>query len=230
LTATERVIVPSKAELPTASAPRIAALIRSAVEERGICHVALAGGNTPRAVHAELATIPDIPWGAVRFYFGDERCVPPDHAESNYRMARESLFEPLGIPADHVLRMEAESENKEAAAAKYADALPPRLDLVMLGMGPDGHTASLFPGYPAVTDTRSCVVVGNSPKPPSFRLSLTPRTIRAARAVFVLVYGADKAPKVREALEGELDLDTVPVQVARGGTWFLDQASAAQLR
>ncbi len=226
---TERVIVPTKNELPTASAPRIAAVIRSAVADRGLCHIALAGGNTPRAVHGELARIPDLPWQNVRFYFGDERCVPPSDPDSNYLMAAESLFAPLSIPDSHVNRMEADADDLDNAAARYADCLPERFDLVMLGMGPDGHTASLFPGFPALEDTRKCVVVADSPKPPSLRLSLTPRTIRAAREIFVLVYGADKAPMVREALDGEFDLGAVPVQVARGGTWFLDEASASLL-
>ncbi len=225
----QMVIVPSKADFPGAAAPMVAAAIREAVAQRGVCSVALAGGNTPRAIHAELATIPDVPWRHVRIYFGDERCVAPDHPDSNYRMALESLLQPLGIPAEHVFRMEADDPDRDAAAARYTASLPDRLDIVMLGMGPDGHTASLFPGFPALRETRPCVPVGNSPKPPPWRLSLTPPPLQAAREVFVFVYGEDKAPKVKEALEGPMDLDAVPIQVARDGTWFLDVGAASLL-
>lgn len=226
---TNRIVVDHKTEFPGAAAPAIAELIRAAVRERGTCSLVLAGGNTPRAVHAALVEIDHIPWDHVRFFFGDERCVAPDHPDSNYRMAAESLLEPLAIRSEHVFRMRAEDPDREAAAAEYAAALPDRLDIVMLGMGPDGHTASLFPGHSAVNDTRLCVAVGNSPKPPPWRLSLTPAALAGARKTLVLAYGEDKAPKVRDALEGPVDINAVPVQVAREGVWILDRAAASLL-
>jgi len=182
--------------------------------------VALSGGNTPRGIDRELARRP-LPWDAMDFYFGDERCVPPDDPQSNYRMAREAL------PLARLHRMEAERPDLEAAAADYARILPDVLDLIILGVGEDGHTASLFPGRPV--GPGNVIVVRDAPKPPPTRLSVTPMVIRAARERLVVATGADKAEVVRAALTGPVDPLRLPVQHARDGTWLLDRAAAKLL-
>ncbi|HKA87269.1 MAG TPA: 6-phosphogluconolactonase [Haliangiales bacterium] len=188
--------------------------------------VALAGGTTPRAIYLALAAAP-LPWAEMHVYFGDERAVPPDDPESNYRMARETLLARAPIPPENVHRMEAERADLEAAAEEYGRRLPDALDLVILGMGEDGHTASLFPGRPA--GAGKVMVVRDAPKPPPVRLSLTPRAIRGAAARLVVVTGAGKAAMVRAALRGPEDPGRIPVQVARHGVWLLDRAAAGLL-
>jgi 6-phosphogluconolactonase len=125
--------------------------------------------------------------------------------------------------------MEGERDDRDAAALAYDALLPERLDLLLLGMGPDGHTASLFPGDPALREPARRVLPVFGPKPPPWRLTLTPPAIRAAREVFVFAFGASKAPKVREALEGPDDPASTPIQLARDGVWFLDRAAASLL-
>ncbi len=188
--------------------------------------LALAGGTTPRAIYRALAAAP-LAWAEMQFYFGDERAVPPEDPESNYRMAREALFSLAPIPPENVHRMEAERPDLEAAAEEYGRALPDALDVIILGMGEDGHTASLFPGRPP--GAGKVMVVRDAPKPPPTRLSVTPRTIRAAAARLVVVTGAGKAAMVREALRGPEDPGRIPVQVARDGVWLLDRAAARLL-
>lgn len=166
--------------------------------------IALAGGTTPRAVYARLA----LPWAEINFYFSDERAVPPDHPESNFRMARELL------PAARLHRME--------SAEEYARILPEPLDLLYLGMGEDGHTASLFPGSPALEETRRVVAVRGPD-----RITITPPVIASARALLVVATGAAKAAMVRRAREGPWDPRAVPAQLARHGTWIVDRAAAS---
>ena len=224
------VTVPGPEDLPMAVVDRMATVIEGAVRDRGVCRVALAGGNTPRPIYAELAAhYRGVPWGQMELYFGDERCVPPTHIDSNFRMAKEALLEPGRIPLGRVFRMEAEALDRDTAARRYERLLPDQLDLILLGMGPDGHTASLFPGSDAVREWERTVVVVRGPKPPPWRLTITPPVILAARAVFVLAVGADKAGTVARALRGPRDIQAVPVQLASGGVWFLDKASASQL-
>ena len=182
--------------------------------------VALAGGHTPEGIYRELARQP-LPWEEMDFYFGDERCVPPDDPESNYRMARETL------PRARLHRMEGERPDPEAAAADYARILPDALDLIILGVGEDGHTESLFPGRPV--GPGKVMVVRDAPKPPPTRLSVTPMVIRAARERLVVATGADKAEAVRAALTGPVDPLRLPAQHARDGTWLLDRAAAKLL-
>src|SRR5689334_4557551 len=138
------------AALNRSSADWLEREIRAAAE-RGACSVALSGGNSPRAFLQELAKRP-LPWEQVRFFFVDERCVPPDHPDSNYRMAREALFEPARIDPARIHRMEGERADRDAAARDYEALLPAVLDVVFLGIGEDGHTASLFPGSPLVDE------------------------------------------------------------------------------
>jgi 6-phosphogluconolactonase len=177
----------------------------------------------------------------VRFFFGDERCVPPDHPDSNYRMVQQALFAPLGIPESTIFRMRGEDE-PGAAAASYAQTLVRELgpdavlDLVMLGMGPDGHTASLFPGRPP--DDGSGDLVQVRPAPPgvrvSARLTIMPRVINAGREVVIATEGAAKAQTLARVIDGPYDPVTSPIQSVRPAsgrlTWLVDRAAAALLR
>jgi 6-phosphogluconolactonase len=202
------------------------------VKARGSCSVALAGGSTPRATYEVLATsalAAAVPWGAISWYFGDERAVPPGHPESNYRSAREALFDGRPALLERVHRMPADADDLEAAARDYGKALPEPLDLVLLGIGEDGHTASLFPGLPALSEREARVVVVTGPKPPNPRLSVTPPVIEQAREVLVLASGAGKADAVARALEGPLDPAAVPAQLARERVWIVDRDAARGL-
>jgi 6-phosphogluconolactonase len=223
-----RVVVPAN-QFARVAAERIAHVIEATVGRADRARVALAGGNTPRAVYRELSQIP-LPWDRVEIYFGDERAVPPSDAQSNYRMAREALLDAVAIPAAQIHRIPAERADVEAAALDYAAALPPRLDLIVLGIGADGHTASLFPGSAALTERGRKVVAVEGPKPPARRLTVTPPVITAARAQIVLAAGAEKAAAVAQALEGSENVHACPAQLARTGTWIMDRAAAARLR
>lgn len=192
--------------------------------------VALAGRSTPRDVYRRLAGLPDLPWTRIEVYFGDERRVPPDHPESNYRMAREALLHRLPTAPAAVHRMEGEAEDPEAAARSYAERLPEALDLLILGIGEDGHTASLFPGGPAAREEVRRVVPAATPAEPRERLTITPPVIRAARRVVVLAAGGGKAEAVARALERGWDPASCPAQLARDGLWVLDEAAAAGIR
>lgn len=211
---------------------------REAIEARGHFAVALAGGTTPKAAYALLAQAPyreTIPWDGVHIFFGDERCVPPDHEQSNYRMARETFLAPLQIPDDHVHRMRGEDEPAVAAAAYHNDVVAtlgdaPRFDLVMLGMGPDGHTASLFPGSDPLAEDHLLVRAVYSQSQAQWRITLTPRVINAARAVVFAVEGAGKAKTLALVREGPLDPTMFPAQIVapvKGTlTWLVDRAAA----
>lgn len=200
-----------------------------AITARGRCALALAGGGTPMPVYQSLARHAPIRWSAVDIYFGDERAVPPDDPESNYRMARESLLDTIALPPAQVYRMPAERLDRSQAAAEYEALLPAVLDVLLLGMGHDGHTASLFPQAAVLRERERRVVAVRGPSAPSDRLTITPPVIAAARAVFVLVRGRDKAAMVARALEGAEEPLTLPVQFARGGRWLLDDAAASEL-
>ncbi|HEY3499794.1 MAG TPA: 6-phosphogluconolactonase [Polyangiaceae bacterium] len=216
--------------VPDFAARAVARVLAEAVRARGRATLALSGGTTPRAMHESLALISGVAWDSIDVYFGDERCVPPDHPDSNYRMAKESLFDRVAIPGERIHRPEAELRDRNAAALAYEKILPPALDLVVLGIGEDGHTASLFPGSPALDPSeRRCVAV-IGPKPPPERLSLTPRALSDARLLLMLASGAGKAEAVARALEGEWDPRKTPAQLARRGEWILDRAAAVMLR
>jgi 6-phosphogluconolactonase len=188
-----------------AAADRLTAAIGKAREARGAAHVALAGGTTPRRTYELLASRIDD-WTGVEVWFGDERAVGPDDPESNFRMASETLL--AGGHGPEVHRIEGERGPAEAAAAYAAELerrLPqedglPVLDLALQGLGPDGHTASLFPGNPAVEDNGTCVAVHDAPKPPPDRITLTVPVLRAARSIVFLATGPEKADAVRGLL------------------------------
>ncbi len=225
-----QVSVVESSELPKFAADLVARLIRQAAASRtGPISLALAGGSTPRAMHEALARLPDVPWQRVAIYFGDERCVPPDSPDSNFRMARESLLERVPIPAEQVYRMPAEQADRALAARTYAGLLPASLDLLILGIGEDGHTLSLFPGASSIGETELRVLPVIGPKPPPERLTLLPSAIAAARDVLMLASGAGKAEAVKRALEGDWDPSATPAQLARDAFWVLDVAAASAL-
>ncbi|MGD2081806.1 MAG: 6-phosphogluconolactonase [Chromatiales bacterium] len=187
------------------TARRVAGLIGEAVAARGVCHLALSGGRTPADLHRLLAR-PEvggrIPWTRVHIWFGDERCVPPEHPDSNFRMARETLLDPLGLPAQHIHRMRGEAEDPRKAAAEYAAELSaaapgdghwPILDIVLLGVGPDGHVASLFPGSANLAEGAAPVSAARVSEQHGWRISLTLPVIEHARHVLVLASGSSKA-------------------------------------
>jgi 6-phosphogluconolactonase len=214
-------------DIPRLGASLIAERLREAIAARGIASVALAGGTTPQRVYEELAGEP-VDWARVEVFFGDERCVPPDDPSSNFRMAREALLDRVGAP--HVHRMRGEAHDLEAAAAEYAALLPDALDVIVLGMGEDGHTASLFPGRDWSRPVeRKIIVVTGAPKPPPRRFSVTPDVIWAARARLVLATGQGKAREVQRALEGDADPALFPLHTVRDATWLLDRAAASLL-
>jgi len=230
LTAADRVTVVDRTDFAAMGADRIARLLADAAAARGTATLALVGGTTPRPVYQALAARDDVPWRQVHVYFGDERAVPPDDPESNFGMARETLLTRVPIPEPQIHRMHAEAADVEAAARSYEALLPARLDLVLLGIGEDGHTASLFPGSSAVTEQARRVLFVTGPKPPPRRLTITPPVLAAARATLVLAAGAAKAEAVARALEGPDDVIGCPAQLARAGYWILDRAAAAELR
>ena len=229
-----------RTELAEAAARDFAQRAGEAIDERGRFVVALAGGSTPRTVYELLASeygdTADLNWSRVHAFFGDERTVPPDHEDSNYRMARETLLDHVPIGSVHRMRGELPPEK---AAAAYEEELrsffgeePPRFDLIMLGIGGDGHTASLFPETAALEVTDRLVVANQVPKLETERITLTIPVINAARAVAFLVAGDDKAEALREILEGEADPRIYPAKFVRpdgGPTWMVDAEAASLL-
>jgi 6-phosphogluconolactonase len=225
----QRVVARDPAALARLAAEWLAGEVRVAATLRGACALCLAGGATPRPVYEALAERPlrdAVPWDRVRVFFGDERAVPPDHPESNFRMAGEALLSRVGLPPRSLHRMEAEAEDLEGAADAYAALLPAALDVLVLGVGRDGHTASLFPGSPAVQERSRRVVPAQAPVPPERRLTITPPVIAAARRVLVLAAGEDKADAVARALLAAGTPEDVPARLARDGVWFLDRDAA----
>jgi 6-phosphogluconolactonase len=225
-------------------ADRIAELARKAITERGRFTIALAGGSTPRPIYQQLAQAANLDWTWVTVFWGDERCVPPDHQDSNFRMAQDALLSQVPIPAAQIFRMRGEDEPQAAAAAYTRELMqvfggdpqsgppPEGFDLILLGMGGDGHTASLFPGTPAVEEQQAWVVAQHVPALDAWRLTLTYPVLNAARTVIVAVAGADKAARVQEILATQGQSDALPaarVQPAGELIWALDAAAAARL-
>jgi 6-phosphogluconolactonase len=240
-------IVDDNAELARAAAEEVVRLASEAVRARGRFTLALSGGSTPRALHQLLAgpLFRDrIDWSAVHVFWGDERHVPPDHPESNYRMARETLLDLVPLPAANIHRIQAEEPDAERAAALYdaelreafalAEHAFPRFDLMLLGIGPDGHTASLFPGSGAVHEKERRVIAPFVAKLKSHRITLTPPVLNRAAAVIFLVSGEEKAAPLAAILEGEPQVDLYPAQAVRpeDGTllWLVDRAAAQRLK
>ena len=217
------------------------------IRSNGRFLVALSGGSTPKTLYQTL-TAPEwkgrFNWPQTFFLFGDERCTPPEHPESNFGMAQAALFQPLGIRPDHIYRMKGELQDPLAAAQEYEDQLRrlthcaapelPWIDLILLGLGEDGHTASLFPGTAALQEKTRVVTVAQAPKGIRSRLTLTLGVINRASVVLFLVTGLGKAPMVRVVLEPQSAVDRAfPAALVSPETgqliWMLDHSAAAQL-
>lgn len=229
----QKIIIEDTPRFVDSAAAWIAGAVEADIRNRGSCALALAGGATPRPVYERLARDPfagRIDWRRVEIFFGDERSVSPSGPASNYRMAAAALLDHVPLPVGRIHRMEAERADLEAAAREYERILPERLDLLLLGMGPDGHTASLFPGSPALEECARRVVPAAATAQPRMRLTITPPVIAAARRVVVLVAGADKAATVARVLQGPVKPRDLPAQLALGGVWFLDRDAAAGLK
>jgi 6-phosphogluconolactonase len=212
----------------------------AAVNEKGSFNVALSGGSTPKALHALLvddgALRAQLPWDKMTLFFGDERHVGPGHPESNFRMANETLISKAPVKPEQVLRIKGEYQDTEKAAKEYEQAIRasfkigdgqfPRFDLVLLGMGNDGHTASLFPGTKALHETKRIVVRNWVGKFYTDRITLTAPAINNAERVIFLVAGADKAPALKGVLEGPYEPDQLPAQMIQPSNgkllWLVD--------
>ena len=240
-------VFPDPAAIAAAAAQRIVAAADEAVALAGRFRIGLSGGSTPKLLFQRLASDDyraRIDWTNVEVFFADERCVPPDHADSNYRMARETLLAKVPIPGDNVYRMRGEVEPPEEAAKEYGRLLKQTfggptieqgggLDVLLLGMGEDGHTASLFPNTPALAEARHrCVAqfVERSTTGKSWRLTLTAPFINRSRNVLVLVAGASKAKVMSDVLEGPRDPQRLPMQLVAPVdgkvTWLVDVLAA----
>ena len=238
---------PDASSLAHAAAEHFCARANAAMSEHGQFTVALSGGSTPRTLYSLLATrhfAAQVDWPHVYVFWGDERCVPPGHLESNYRMARETLLDHVPIPPFNIHRIPCEQE-PEQAAITYERTLRtffvgnvrkeksplPCFDLVLLGMGDDGHTASLFPGSAALDEPTRWVVAHYVSKLGAWRVTLTPVVINAAAHVTFLVSGADKAERLREVLTGPYQPDVLPAQIIRPTrgrlVWLVDAAAVA---
>lgn len=224
-----KLIVVDKADYARTAADWILRQAEQAAKARGVCTVALAGGGTPRPVYEELGRSNTLPWDQIDWYFSDERGVPMDHPESNYHMVLGTLFKAHIEALGRTYRMPADAHDIESAADNYGRRFPDPVDILLLGLGTDGHTASLFPGSPAVDVRDHRVVPSRSPKAPHQRLTITPAVIENARSVVMLATGVEKAPMVARALGGPLDVKAVPAQLARQATWIVDQAAAGQV-
>ena len=204
-----------------------------AIGERNEFRIALSGGNTPRPVYARLAAAHDLPWELIRITFGDERCVPPDDQASNFRMAREALLAPAAVPEKSIMRMRGEID-PQIAAQEYQDHLDLmatqrgesiyRHDLILLGLGDDGHTASLFPGTAALNEQRRRVVANFVPKLNAWRLTFTFPLIDYARHIVFLVGGAKNADLIQRVLDGDPQYPSARVNPSAGEvTWMVGQ-------
>jgi 6-phosphogluconolactonase len=238
-------VLPGPAALAEAAADRIVAAARNAIRRRGRCFLALSGGSTPRLVCPLLTSRPridSVDWSRVEFFWGDERAVPPDHPESNFGLARTQLLDHLpGVRPASVHRMPADAHDLDAAAARYEAELrrafdvrrgtsrPPRFDLIWLGMGPDGHTASLFPGADTLAERRRWVIAASAPTTSAVagRMTFTLPLINAARSVLFVVEGADKAGALRSVRSGSRDLPAARVR-ARSTLWLVDAPAAGE--
>lgn len=233
----------SPQELFHAAAEKFCSLGSSAIQDHGKFAVALSGGSTPRGLHQELVThfSSSLPWGTVFFFWGDERHVPPDSSDSNYRMAEETLLSKLPIPPENVFRVPAELPDARQSAAKYERNLQkffktapdsmPRFDFILLGMGPDGHTASLFPGTAALQEKDRLVVANWVEKLNTFRITFTYPVLNNAACVMFLVNGDEKAEMVRRALKDPAaNLPCQKVRPVNGELWwYLDKGAALKL-
>jgi 6-phosphogluconolactonase len=235
------------AALAARAAQQIVEVTEEAVEAHGRARIAISGGSTPKVTFGLLADpalpwLARMPWDKLELYWVDERCVPPDHPDSNYRMTREAMLDHVPLAPEQVHRMEGELE-PEVAAARYESELRnsfrmegaeyPRFDLIALGMGPDGHTASLFPHTSALHEMSRLAVANNVQNKDAWRITLTWPVINRGASVFFLIAGADKAQVLKEVMMGPRDGERLPSQLVRPAsgilTLLLDKAAAALL-
>jgi 6-phosphogluconolactonase len=233
-------VVPDAKSLAVAAADRIVDLSHDAILHRGVFSIALSGGSTPKALFELLASeayIKKLDWPNWEIYFGDERCVPPTHPDSNFRMASEAMLDHVPIKPEHIHRMKGEIDPQQAAK-EYGQLLKEKfgeggLDLILLGMGDDGHTASLFPGTVALDETHHRCVANFAPKQNAWRITMTAPFINRAHEVMILVSGLSKAKRVAQVLEGPRDPKLLPIQLIEPSNgeliWLLD-ADAAGMR
>jgi len=227
-------------ELFQAAAAEFIALASTAIRDHRKFTVALSGGSTPKSLYSVLARSA-LPWDKIFFFWSDERHVPPDHPESNYRMAKEALLSKVPVPPKNIFRVRAEEKDANVVAKDYEEALRsffglrpgefPRFDLILLGLGPDGHTASLFPNTAALNETKLLVVANWVEKFKANRITFTYPVLNNAACVIFLVSGADKADMVRTVLEdGRADLPSQRVHPVNGRLlWLLDKGAASKL-
>jgi 6-phosphogluconolactonase len=243
----EYFVEPDSAALAGRAARHFVEAAEQAVAARGRARIAISGGSTPKAAFQLMADPAQpwrarMPWDKLELYWVDERCVPPDDADSNYRMTREAMLDQVPLAPGQIHRMEGELE-PEAAAARYESGLrngfrlegaeTPRFDLIQLGMGPDGHTASLFPHTAALHEMGRLAVANHVQNKDAWRITLTWPVINQGASVFFLIGGADKAQILNEVMTGARDVERLPSQLIKpaGGilTLLLDKAAAALL-
>jgi 6-phosphogluconolactonase len=237
MTQPEIKVLPDPAAVAAEAAERVVRAADEAIALAGRFSFVLAGGSTPKALYELLASPAyhdRIDWSKVEVFFGDERTVAPDHKDSNYRMARAAMLSKVPIPGDNVYRLRGEIDPEEAAKEyglmlkeKFGDGGP---DLVLLGMGDDGHTASLFPRTAALGETKHRAVANVVPQLSTTRLTMSAPFLNRAREVILTVTGANKAKRLAEVLEGPRDADRLPVQLIQPAsgklTWLVDAAAA----
>lgn len=232
-------------ELFAAAAEEVVRAANEAVAQRGRFTIALAGGSTPKSLYNLLATNARtaVPWDRMFFFWGDERHVPPTDPESNYRMADETMLAKIPVAAGNVFRIKTENPDAASVAEAYEQTLRkffqlqpgqiPTFDLILLGMGPDGHTASLFPGTAALQEKSRLVVANWVEKMKTYRISLTLPVLNAARCVTFLVSGTDKATALHAVLEEEVPGEQYPAKLVKPNdgklVWLIDRAAASQL-
>ena len=238
-------IYPDINTLSHEAAQYIVRVAQESIVTHGRFTLALSGGNTPKKLYGLLASEPyvsQIDWNLVEIFWSDERCVPPDSPDSNYHMAQEVLLSKVPIPANQIHRTPADEADRDAASEAYAQEMRnvfgtngvPKFDLIQLGMGPEGHTASLFPHQASLHEQQRLVMPVSVPKPPPARLTFTPPLLNAAAHILFLVTGPDKEEAVQAVLEGDHQPDEYPAQIVQPSqgevTWMLDTAAAAALK
>jgi 6-phosphogluconolactonase len=232
-------------ELFAAAAEEVVRSANEAVAQRGRFTIVLAGGSTPKSLYNLLATNARtaLPWDRMFFFWGDERHVPPTDPDSNYRMADETMLSKIPVAAGNVFRMKSENPDAAAVAEAFEQTLRkffqletgqvPTFDLILLGMGPDGHTASLFPGTTALQEKSRLVVANWVEKMKTYRITLTLPVLNAARCVTFLVSGTDKAPALHAVLEEDVPGEQYPAKLVKPNDgkqiWLIDRAAASQL-
>ena len=242
-------VAANRDELSRLAAERFVQLTRQAEHDKRLFTVALAGGSTPKTLYALLANGNEpfqrqMPWERIHFFWGDERHVSPDHADSNYRMASEAMLTRVPVPIKNVHRIKSEMADANEAAQEYEQTLReffglgegelPRFDLALLGMGLDGHIASIFPNSNIIHEKERLVVAPWIEKLNSHRITLTPPVLNNAAAVILLVSGAEKAHVLRDVLEGDYQSERLPAQLIRPTTgelvWLVDRDAAQLLK